>query len=126
MRKYLIAALFAGMLAVPNLAHAICTTALITTSSTQLAAANFGGQGAGRGPLLQFVGGTSCPAYCDMDVTAAPTAGQGYLIPNGAITLIPATQHSNRTFPEVPSGAIWCIVPSNQGCSSQNVSVCSY
>ena len=125
MRKYLIAALFAAILAVPNLAHAICTTALITTSSTQLAAANFAAGGAGRGPLLQFVGGTSCPAYCDMDVTSA-TAYAGYLIPNSGLVTIPPTEHAAKTNPIVPSGAIYCIVPSNMGCTSQTVSVCSF
>lgn len=126
MKRVLIAALFAFAIAVlPRGAWAICTSAVITTSSTQLAAANFAAGGAGRGPLLQFVGGTSCPAYCDMDVTSA-TAYAGYLIPNSGLVTIPPTEHAAKTNPIVPSGAIYCIVPSNMGCTSQTVSVCSF
>ena len=127
MRKQvaLIAALFALML-VPLKAGAICTSALVTTSSTQIVAANFSQSGnGGRGPLFQFTGGSSCPVYCDMDVTSA-TAFAGYPIPAAATVLIPATQHSAKTNPIVPSGAVYCIVPSNMSCSSQTVSVCSF
>jgi hypothetical protein len=125
MRKYLVAALFAVMLAVPNLAHAICSTATITTSSTQLVAANFAAGGTGRGPLLYLVGGTSCPVYCDLDVTAA-TIYSGTLVPTAATVPILPTEHVGKTNPIVPSGAVYCIVPADMGCSSQSVSVCSF